>query len=161
LSVLPRIAAALAVLLAGCASPASIDGIRLPREAREGAVFGVAHQPADERGLDRVIVQALRAHGLTAELQAQAPDPPDFVVSYIDRWFWDMRTYLIDLRIDVRRAGNEKLVATARSYQTSLAAMGKTYQEIVRKTVDVLVLGIDVVAPPKPSSESSSGRRRR
>ena len=74
-------------------------------------------------------------------------EPADFVVTYIDRWFWDMRTYLIDFRIDVRDAESGRLLATARSYQSSLAAMGHTYQDVIRRTVEALVKG-----PPAPSS---------
>lgn len=137
---MPRL---LVVLLAavgiGCVSQSSLDGFPLPAEAREpGATFAVRHQPQDQRGLDALIAQTLRARGL----QIVPEDAhPDYVVSYVDRWQWDMRMYLIDLRIDVRDADTNVLVATGRSYQTSLAAMGETHRSVVERTVDVLLRG--------------------
>ncbi len=150
-----------ALILAGCVSQSSLDGLRIPETVRRGAIFVVDHQPEDGRGIDDVIVTALRSHGIEAVKRGQVSGTGDYVVSYIDRWFWDMRTYMIDLRIDVREFASEVLVGSARSYQTSLAAMGKTYQEIVQKTVDVLVLGIEAVAPEKPAKTGQSSRRGR
>lgn len=151
----------LVLLLSGCVSLSSLDGMPIPADAR-GATFVVQHQPADGRGLDETIVSALRAHGLEALSGRYADAESEFVVTYIDRWYWDMRTYLIDLRIDVREADTGKLVATARSYQSSLAAMGNRYREIVRKVVDVLALGLEAVAPAEPKeAKKTRGRRRR
>ena len=150
-----------ALILAGCAGLSSLDGLRIPETVRPGAVFVVDHQPEDGRGIDGVIVTALRSHGIEAVKRGQDSGTGDYVVSYIDRWYWDMRTYMVDLRIDVRESASKVLVASARSYQTSLAAMGNTYQEVVQKAVDVLVLGIEAVASEKPAKTGQSNRRRR
>jgi hypothetical protein len=143
-----RLFALLAVLGAGCVSQSSLDGFPLPAEARQpGATFAVRHQPQDQRGLDALIAQTLRARGL----QVVPEDAhPDYVVSYLDRWQWDMRMYLIDLRIDVRDADTNVLVATGRSYQTSLSAMGETHRSIVERTVGVLLGGRDAGLSPPP-----------
>lgn len=137
-----RLLGVLATMLSfGCVSQSSLDGFRLPAEARRGgATFAVLHQPADGRRLDRTIAESLKARGFGAAADETAP--VDYVVSYLDRWQWDMRMYLIDLRIDVRDAKTNVLVATGRSYQTSLAAMGESHQSIVERTVDVLVEGM-------------------
>lgn len=145
----------LALLLVGCVSQSSLDRVQISAMDRQGAVFIVDHQPKDNRSIDSTIVEALQSHGIEAVKRNQATGVGDFVVSYIDRWHWDMRTYLIDLRIDVRRSESDQLVGSARSYQTSLAAMGNSYRDIVRTVVDVLLLGL----PEK--KERGSGRKRK
>ncbi len=143
------------ILCAGCLSQSSLDGFPLPEDARrDGAVFYVEHQPKDERHLDRRVATALQSRGLNAV--ADKSDSADFTVTYVDRWYWDMRTYLIDFRLDVRDAKTGVLVATGRSYQSSLSAMGKTHEEIIGNVVDIIV---DGVSKPTPKKRSSSRRR--
>lgn len=131
--------ALLATLSVACVSQSALDGFQLPVTAREpGVTFAVRHQPQDKRRLDQIIADTLRARGLKVVPENANPE---YIVSYIDRWQWDMRNYLIDLRIDVRDSQTNVLVATARSYQTSLSAMGETHRSIVERTVDVLLSG--------------------
>jgi hypothetical protein len=132
-----------AVAWIGCET--SLDGFPLPREARDrGATFTVQHQVKDKRQLDRVIARRLQQRGL--ELVSSTADA-DYVVSYVDRWYWDMRNYLIDLRIDVRDAKTNVLVATGRSFQTSLGAMGETPETLIDRTLDVVVNGVSPTRP--------------
>ena len=69
------------------------------------------------------------------------PGSVDFLVSYEDRWAWDMRTFLRMIQIDIRDLHSGEIVATSRSHQDSLTAMGKTYQEIVERTAHQLLDG--------------------
>lgn len=148
------IPALMAVISLGCVSQSSLDGFPLPIEARHGAVtFAVRHQPDDERGLDKTISETLRARGL--KIVSGDAERSDYIVSYIDRWQWDMRMYLIDLRIDVRDAETNVLVATGRSFQTSLPAMGESHRSIIEQTVDVLLDGRDA----SPASKTDRTRR--
>lgn len=134
-------------LLFGCVSFDSFDGFRMSREVRQSGTFFVEHQPNDSRRIDHVIRGALRSHGL--EMSTSAEESHNYTVSYIDNWAWDMRTYMIDFRVDVRDAKTNVLVGTARSFQTSLSAMGHSYQEIVRKTIRALFYGAKASEPRK------------
>jgi hypothetical protein len=152
----------LVVLLAasGCASPSSLAGFHLPSEARQkGIVFSVKHQPKDERRLDKAIAAVLQSRGIDAVTDPEVP--ADYVVSYVDRWYWDMRMYLVDLRIDVREPENDVLVATGRSYQTSLAALGSSHQDIIEKVVDVIIEGIDARMAEQTKQREEQRRRRK
>jgi hypothetical protein len=71
----------------------------------------------------------------------ELPNIADFLVTYEDRWAWDMRTYLRLIQIDVRDAKTGEVVATSRSHQVSLTSMGKTYQEIIERTANQLLDG--------------------
>jgi hypothetical protein len=67
-----------------------------------------------------------------------------------------MRMYLIDFRVDVRDPESDLLLATARSFQTSLAAMGHRHEEFVEEALTILLDGSDA----RPSSKPRSGGRR-
>jgi len=142
-----RIAIAfVAVLLASCTH--DVNGLAIPGEIRSHTRFVVLHQQKDSRHLDAVVAELMRARGLDAV--ASSEEGPDYVVTYIDRWYWDMRTYLIDFRVDVREYGTNVLVATARSIQDSLGAMGRTHRSVIESVVDTLL------AEPAPTGPGAA-----
>ena len=134
---------ALFLVLLGLACAGS-SATQLPGAARsESALFWVENHGKDERQLEQIIANALEARGLNAgggELGSR-PENADYVVTYTDRWFWDMRTYLGEIKIDVTDVKTGEVVATSRKYQTSMPAMGKTYEEIVRAATNQLLDG--------------------
>ena len=126
----------LLALLWGCVAGSSLHGVPLPPDAKKGRRYYVEHQPNDGRNLDKGIALALRRRGLNASTE-KLPEF-DYLVTYVDRWHWSMRTFLIDLRIEVRDAHTNLLVATARSYQNSNHATGQTHQSIIDRLVQLL-----------------------
>ena len=102
----------LGLLLGGCASyEASADpGRSLTKTQR----FFVASNLNDNHGLDRQLVEALRAHGRTAELGplTMMPDDTQVVLTYADRWAWDFGDHLVYLQLAVRDAHAEQTFAT-------------------------------------------------
>lgn len=150
-----RIPLFLVLFFLGCLSQSSLDGFSVSdSERKSGAVFYVEKQPKDKRNFDQLIAASLRREGLNV-----ASDPnesADFTVTYVDKWYWDMRTYLIDLRIDIRDTKTGTLIGTARSYQTSLAAMGKSHEEIIDNVVEIVING-----PSEPSEKKKKSNSRR
>jgi hypothetical protein len=128
-----RTSVAACVLLAFVAACSSIQGQRLSDAARgEGTRFFVEYQVKDPRRLDHQIADALRARGVTIELSR---DDADYVVTYEDRWKWDMRMYLRDLTIEARDARTGALVGSGRSRQDSFAALGETHRDVIDRAV--------------------------
>jgi hypothetical protein len=140
----------------GCLSQSSLDGFSNPEiDQKGGAVFYVEKHPEDTRNFDQMIAASLRREGLN--VASDPKEPSEFTVTYVDKWYWDLRMYLSDLRIDVRNTKTGALVATARSYQTSLAAMGKTREEIIDNVVEIVVNG----PSETPGKKKTSASRRR
>ncbi len=104
----------------------------MSESAREGAVFFVQNHGADDRNLDQVIAGALAGRGLKATAGPR-PDDVDYLVTYEDRWAWDMRTYLREIKIKVTKVDSGELVAESRAHQDSLSSMGKTYESIIQQ----------------------------
>lgn len=101
-------------------------------------VWFVERHPRDGRDLAALIAEALKARGVNATSGpgVQRPGSIDLLVTYEDRWQWDMRMYLLDLRIDVRDPKTLAIVAYGQSFQDSLAAMGKSHRDIVNRAPD-------------------------
>jgi hypothetical protein len=135
----PRLVLAFVALFFVSCSYASLTGFQLPEEDQAGKRFYVIHQPNDNRRIDHILAQALLTRGF--DVASDLSESPDYVVTYIDKWAWDMRTYLVDFRLDIRDAETNLLVGTGRSFQTSLDAMGHTYGEIAKSALDAALKG--------------------
>jgi hypothetical protein len=118
------------------------------------ALFFVMNHGKDQRHLEQIIAGVFRAQGLrvSAGGSGQQPAHTTFVVTYEDHWAWDMRTYLLEIEIEVRDVATGAVVGESRSYQDSVSAMGSTYEEIVRRTANDLFTGRSV-ARSAPVSE--------
>ena len=125
-------AASAALLLAACQS---IQGEPLTESARAAnATFFVEHQPKDTRHLDVQIGEALAAKGVTVTPRREEAA---YVVTYEDRWSWDMRPFLRALKVEVRDK-NGAVVGSGLSKQDSLAAMGKTFRDVIDRAVGAM-----------------------
>lgn len=84
--------------------------------------FYVAHQEKDGRGIDGMITDELQRWGRTATSGAPDAMPPDtsILVTYSDRWQWDMSMYMVSLELQLRDAQTEAVLASGKSLRTSL-----------------------------------------
>ena len=121
--------------LTGCAS---VTAYRLPNANLEdfGSTY-VVHFKADKRHLERTIADELVARGYNATYgeEQDTPENIDTVVTYVDHWFWDLRNYMLDITIEIRRAKDKTLIASGKSLRTSLvsASPEKMIQETLNK----------------------------
>jgi hypothetical protein len=85
--------------------------------------FYVVHLAQDERNIDKVIAQQLVAmsYVATSGPQADAPKDVDALVTYQDRWMWDLSMYMIELNVQLRNPSTQMTLATGKSFRTSLA----------------------------------------
>jgi hypothetical protein len=81
----------------------------------------VVKQPNDGRGIDDLIKTNLQKRGyeVTGGVGQPLPYKTDAVVTYIDKWMWDITMYLLELTITVRDP-NDFPLATGHSMHTSL-----------------------------------------
>ena len=85
--------------------------------------FYVVHQPKDTHGVENLIRDRLVKDGFAAEAGPELPQASykaAAVVTYVDRWMWDMTLYLLELTITFRDANNGFPLAVGNSYHTSL-----------------------------------------
>ena len=94
--------------------------------------FYVVHQPKDTHDLHNLIRDRLVKEGYTAtagpELEKSSYQA-NAIVTYVDRWVWDITLYLLELTITLRDATNDFPLAVGNSYHTSLTR--KSPEEMV------------------------------
>ena len=121
-------------MLGGCAS--SLDAEKMPG-VDLGALktFYVRKLPADGRGIERLIAAELTAMGkrATSGAEQRPPYPVDAVVTYQDKWMWDMTMYMLELSIQVRDPENDVQLASGHAMHTSLVR--RSPEEMVREVL--------------------------
>ncbi|MEM7002339.1 MAG: hypothetical protein AAF529_16230 [Pseudomonadota bacterium] len=136
----PGVLAAVLLLLTGCVGSAT--GQLVPREYLDsGGSYYVVHQEKDGRDLHKDIAAAMRTRGMevTSGTAADTPTDADYVITYVDRWQWDMRMYLADLRIEMRSGADNTIVGYGQSAQSSLKAMGKEHGDVIATALEQLL----------------------
>ena len=87
----------------------------------------VKHYPSDNSGVDEQIADKLRSKGVTVTVGSEAsPSSVDAVVTYVDRWMWDITMYMLELTINIRDPKTDSLIATGNSLHTSLTRKSQT-----------------------------------
>ena len=101
----------------------------------------VVKLPKDERGVNKLIADKLKTKGVAASTGADAKPASavDAIVTYADRWHWDMAMYMIELTITVRDPKSDFPIATGRSLHGSLTR--KSPAEMVDEVVESIYKG--------------------
>jgi len=80
----------------------------------------VAKGPKDDNGIDVLIAEKLRSRGYSVTTGTEKSSAIDAVVTYVDRWRWDITMYMLELTIAIRDPRSDYPLATGNSYHTSL-----------------------------------------
>lgn len=85
--------------------------------------FYVEKFAPDKRNLHEVIAAKLNELGFTATagVEPTPPAPVDALVTYQDKWMWDMTNYMLEINIEFRQPETNYVFANGKSYRTSLA----------------------------------------
>jgi len=98
----------------------------------KATTFYVIQFPPDKRGIEKLIADNLVKRGFKATPGPELPQGSyraDAVVTYVDKWMWDITMYMLELTITIRNPANDYPMATGNSYHTSLTR--KSPEEMV------------------------------
>lgn len=97
--------------------------------------FYVVKLEADQRGVERIIAARLKLMGYEATSGERSAMPADTeaVVTYQDKWMWDITMYMIQLDVQLRQPKTEITMATGHSLRTSLVR--KSPEEMVQEVL--------------------------
>ena len=118
----------------GCASSLEADRTRgVDLSALKS--FYVRKLPADGRGIERLIANELAAMGKRASYgpEQRPAYAVDAIVTYQDRWMWDITMYMLELSIQIRDPNNDVQLASGHSMRTSLVR--KSPEEMVKEVL--------------------------
>lgn len=119
---------AIVALLSGCAVNRATATIDPSADLAAIKSIHVTKYPSDNRDVDILIANKLKTYGYTVTTGAQLPAETDAVVSYVDKWMWDITMYMLELTVVVRDR-NEFPLASGNSLHTSLTR--KSPEEMV------------------------------
>jgi hypothetical protein len=128
---------AVALSLAACAKLSS--RVTPNTDLNRYETYFVVRHAKDIRLIDEIIRDEMVLLGLKTDSGTIGQKPPnvDVIVTYEDRWAWDMTTYMLSLTIDFRDARNNVLLATGQSYRPSLER--KPPQEMAREVLQSIM----------------------
>lgn len=82
----------------------------------------------------QLIAEKFRSRGFTVTADPEPMPQVDAVVTYVDKWWWDITMYMIELTITLREPKTDQPLAIGNSYHTSLTR--KSQQEMVDEVVE-------------------------
>lgn len=88
----------------------------------------------EDGSVRKLIVEKFRASGFAVTTDPDPAGRPDAMVTYRDRWMWDITMYLLELTITLHDPRTDVGVASGNSYHTSLTR--KSPKEMVDEVVD-------------------------
>ena len=118
-------------LASGCAINKATASLTSGSDLSGVRSFYVVKLPGDKNGVDEIIRKNLVKRGYTATVGPEKSRPynADAVVTYQDKWMWDITMYMIELTINFRNPANDFPTATGNSLHTSLTR--KSPEEMV------------------------------
>ena len=128
-----------AALTSGCAVNRATANVDPSTNLSTLKTMYVKKVPADESTYN-LIADKLRSKGVTVTTgSGAAPAGVDAVVTYIDKWMWDITMYMLELTIVIREPKTDFPLATGNSYHTSLTRLSP--QEMVDEVVENIYKG--------------------
>jgi len=127
------------VITTGCAVNRATGSVDPSANLTSLKTMYVKKIPADDSTYT-LIADKLRSKGVTVTTGSDAaPSNVDAVVTYIDKWMWDITMYMLELTITIRDPKTDFPLATGNSYHTSLTRLSP--KEMVNEVVDNIYKG--------------------
>ena len=98
--------------------------------------FYVVRHDRDGRGINQMISDELSKRGfqVTTGPDSSRPKIVDAIVTYEDRWQWDITMYMLSLTISFRHPETNAFLASAQSYRPSIER--KEPREMAKEVID-------------------------
>jgi hypothetical protein len=139
------------VSMSGCAINRATGDFDPGMDLSQADVFYVERFGPDNRGLEKLIADNLSVRGHTVAFgeEGLAPDDTTVLVTYVDKWMWDITMYMIELTITFRDPATGAAIGSGNSYHTSLTRLSP--EEMIDE-----VLGNIFLADMNPEEQLAS-----
>ena len=105
-------------LLHGCAINKATATVDPTTDLSSLKVFHVKKSAEDTRDVNVIIENKLEAIGFQV---SETGNDADAIITYVDKWFWDITFYMLELTITVRDPKNDFPLAAGNSMHSSLS----------------------------------------
>ena len=128
-----------ASLTTGCAVNRATSNVDPSTNLSALKTMYVKKNPNDD-GNNVLIADKLRSKGVIVTTGTEAPPSSiDAVVTYVDKWMWDITMYMIELTVTIRDPKTDFPLATGNSFHTSLTRLSP--KEMANEVVDNIYKG--------------------
>ncbi len=124
------------LLLSGCVSNKITVTIDPTFDITHLKSMHVIKHDADKRGINIVIADKLKNMGYSVTTGVSPASDVEFIVTYKDKWMWDITTFMFELTITIRDSKTDFPLASGNSLRTSLT------RESPEKMVDEVLTNI-------------------
>lgn len=136
-NITPVTAILVLLLLVGCGGHTSVMSARNDSGNQYSTAY-IVRNDQSTRDIDVMIARALMKRGIETSIgtREQQPNNVDFVVTYSDRWKWDISMYLLSLDIQFTDPSTRKILAMADYKNSKLHGYPnpeKTVRSLVQK----------------------------
>jgi hypothetical protein len=123
-------------LTSGCAVNRATASLSKGADISKAKSYYVIKDPENNPQIDDLIKTNLTKRGfeVTTGPEMKPPYGSDVVVSYVDKWMWDITMYLLELTIKFRDPASNYPMAVGHSLHTSLTR--KSPEEMVDEVLD-------------------------
>ncbi|BEP63542.1 hypothetical protein GmRootV213_40960 [Variovorax sp. V213] len=116
-------AVAVSVFASGCAVNRATATVDPSANLDKLRVVQVRKLEGEDGTIQKLIASNLRKRGYEVSEDAKSPEKVDAVVTYVDKWMWDITMYLIELTVTVREPKSDFPLATGNSLHSSLTRL--------------------------------------
>jgi hypothetical protein len=124
---------AVSLFASGCAVNRATATVDPSANLDKLRVVQVKKLEGEDGTIHKLIAGNLRKRGLQVTEDSKPPEQVDAVVTYVDKWMWDLSMYLLELTVTVRDPKSDFPLATGNSFHTSLTRLSP--QEMVDEVV--------------------------
>jgi len=127
-------------LMTGCAVNRATANVDPSTDLSSIKTMYVKKIPEDGRGINMLIADKLRSKGITVTTGTEPPvSNVEAVVTYIDKWMWDITMYMLELTITIRDPKTDFPIATGDSFHTSLTRLSP--KDMVNEVIENIYKG--------------------
>ena len=123
----------LALALGGCASSRSVANADPSLQWDRIKALHVKKLEGEDSGLHNRIAERFRSAGFSVTSDPQPNPKADAIVTYVDRWMWDITMYMLELTVVIREPASNFPLVTGNSMYTSLVR--KSEKEMIDEVV--------------------------
>ena len=117
------IAMAVSVFASGCAINRATATVDPSANLGQLRTLEVKQLEGEDGTIRKLIAGNLRKRGYEVTDDGKPPVKVDAVVTYVDRWVWDITMYLLELTVTIREPKTEFPLASGNSFHTSLTRL--------------------------------------
>jgi len=127
----------IAVMTTGCAVNRATATVDANADLARLKTMHVVQADGERRNTDALIVEKLRSKGYEVTTGDKPASNVDALVTYVDKWMWDITMYMLELTVTIRDPKTSYPLASGNSFHTSLTRLSP--EEMVNEVIENII----------------------